>query len=145
MNPLRHRSLRSSLHVLLWIALAAAGPRRLLRLVFILAAGMMAYNEALAQKIVFVSNRDGNPEVYVMNGDGSGQTRLTNSPEWEYAPRWSPDGTRILVPGRPSDVFLSIYHFGSRLVRMTGPTKGRDSASAARPEDKRTFENCTGC
>ena len=29
-------------------------------------------------KIAFVSNRDGNFEIYVMNADGSGQTRCTN-------------------------------------------------------------------
>jgi len=28
-------------------------------------------------KITFVSERDGNREIYVMNADGSGQTRLT--------------------------------------------------------------------
>ena len=30
-------------------------------------------------KIAFVSNRDGNQEIYVMNADGSNQTRLTNN------------------------------------------------------------------
>ena len=30
------------------------------------------------QKIAFVSERDGNSEVYVMNADGSGQRRLTH-------------------------------------------------------------------
>ena len=31
-------------------------------------------------KIAFDSNRDGNDEIYVMNADGTGQTRLTNNP-----------------------------------------------------------------
>src|SRR5436190_4380861 len=31
-------------------------------------------------KIAFSSDRDGNFEVYVMNADGSDQTRLTNAP-----------------------------------------------------------------
>ena len=30
-------------------------------------------------KIAFVSERDGNPEIYVMNADGSNQTRITNT------------------------------------------------------------------
>jgi Tol biopolymer transport system component len=46
-------------------------------------------------KIAFSSNRDGNPEIYVMNADGSGQTRLTNSPAADFEPAWSPDGTKI--------------------------------------------------
>jgi len=40
-------------------------------------------------KIVFVSERDGNAELYVMNADGSNQTRLTNTPEREANPSWS--------------------------------------------------------
>ena len=31
-------------------------------------------------KIAFSSDRDGNYEIYVMNADGSNQTRLTNNP-----------------------------------------------------------------
>jgi Tol biopolymer transport system component len=31
-------------------------------------------------RILFVSDRDGNPEIYAMNADGSGQTNLTNEP-----------------------------------------------------------------
>src|SRR3990170_8751258 len=30
-------------------------------------------------KICFTSNRDGNDEIYVMNADGTNQTRLTNN------------------------------------------------------------------
>ena len=46
-------------------------------------------------KIVFVSGRDGNAEIYVMNADGSGQTRLTYTPEDETFPAGSPDGLSI--------------------------------------------------
>jgi Tol biopolymer transport system component len=46
-------------------------------------------------KVVFASTRDGNNEIYVMNADGSGVTRLTNSPADDILPAWSPDGTRI--------------------------------------------------
>ena len=40
--------------------------------------------------IAFVSDRDGNGEIYVMNTDGSGQTRLTNNPAVDASPSWSP-------------------------------------------------------
>ena len=47
-------------------------------------------------KIAFVSTRDaGNPEIYVMNADGTGPTRLTNNPVVDQQPSWSPDGQRI--------------------------------------------------
>ncbi|MHB0935242.1 MAG: DPP IV N-terminal domain-containing protein [Armatimonadota bacterium] len=41
-------------------------------------------------KIAFSSNRDGQWEIYVMNPDGSGQTRLTNHPANDWYPAWGP-------------------------------------------------------
>jgi Tol biopolymer transport system component len=46
-------------------------------------------------KIIFVSERDGNQEIYVMNSDGSEQKNLTHSQTNELLPQWSPDGKRI--------------------------------------------------
>lgn len=46
-------------------------------------------------KIVFLSFRDGNGEIYIMNPDGSRQIRLTNNPASDNWPAWSPDGTKI--------------------------------------------------
>src|ERR671936_41378 len=46
-------------------------------------------------KIAFVSDRDGNSEVYVMDADGGNQTRRTNSPSADFSPAWSPDGQKI--------------------------------------------------
>jgi Tol biopolymer transport system component len=46
-------------------------------------------------KIAFESNRDGNDEIYTMNADSSGVTRLTNSSGADNYPTWSPDGTKI--------------------------------------------------
>jgi RHS repeat-associated protein len=37
-----------------------------------------------------------NKEVYLMNADGSGQTRLTNELANDESPSWSPDGTKII-------------------------------------------------
>jgi len=44
-------------------------------------------------RIAFNSDREGMPQVYVMNVDGTGVERLSDV-EGEY-PAWSPDGTRI--------------------------------------------------
>lgn len=46
-------------------------------------------------KIVFYSDRDGASEIYVMNADGPGQTRLTNNPSQDLLPALSPDGAKI--------------------------------------------------
>ena len=49
----------------------------------------------LTGRIAFHSERDGNPEIYVMNADGSDVTQLTNHPQYDLHPAWSPDGRRI--------------------------------------------------
>src|SRR5688572_28855229 len=46
-------------------------------------------------KIAFTSDRDGNREIYVMNADGSNQTRITNNSISDNHPKWSPDGRKI--------------------------------------------------
>jgi len=47
-------------------------------------------------KIVFTSSRDGNKEIYVMDADGSNQTRLTNDSAVDENPSWSADGNKIV-------------------------------------------------
>src|SRR5688572_9565780 len=47
-------------------------------------------------KIAFVSDRDGNAEIYVMNADGSDQKRLTHDPASDSTPCFSPDGRKIV-------------------------------------------------
>jgi len=46
-------------------------------------------------KIAFMSQRDGNWEIYVMNDDGSGLKRLTTNAAADGLPIWSPDGKAI--------------------------------------------------
>jgi len=46
-------------------------------------------------KIVFISNRDGNDELYMMDYDGHNQTRLTFNRVKDYMPAWSADGKKI--------------------------------------------------
>ena len=49
-------------------------------------------------KIAFISERDGNTEIYTMNPDGTDQRRLTYSPALDLLPSWSPDGRKIAFP-----------------------------------------------
>ena len=41
-------------------------------------------------QIAFTSNRDGNDEIYVMNANGSSQTRLTDNPASDGSPVFKP-------------------------------------------------------
>src|SRR5215203_3017860 len=52
--------------------------------------------QQMDRPILFRSTRDGNGEIYRMNADGSGQTRLTTATENDNAARWSLDGSRIV-------------------------------------------------
>ena len=55
---------------------------------------LMAGIDAQAQ-IAFVSNRDGNSDIYVMDVHGGNPRQLTNDPATDRDPAWSPDGKRI--------------------------------------------------
>ena len=46
-------------------------------------------------KIAFASSRDTNPEIYVMDPNGSNVVRLTHDSAADGQPAWSPDGTKI--------------------------------------------------
>lgn len=51
--------------------------------------------EIFTTKIVFVSNRDGNDEIYMMDYDGYNQTRLTFNTLKDYMPAWTTDGKGV--------------------------------------------------
>ena len=46
-------------------------------------------------RIAFVSDRDGDREIFVMNADGTDVRQLTENDGSEDGPSWSPDGDRI--------------------------------------------------
>jgi Tol biopolymer transport system component len=51
---------------------------------------MQRHKPTHGQAIAFVSDRDGSNEIYVMSADGSGQTRLTDRPDWDdFFLKWS--------------------------------------------------------
>lgn len=79
-----------------WISIADIDGNNLIRL---------THNEAEEQhpevspdgkQIAFMSDRDGNHEIYVMDIDGSNQKRLTNNDFDDWYPSWSPDGSQLI-------------------------------------------------
>src|SRR5262249_56484687 len=66
------------------------------------------------RKIAFTSNREGNPEIYVMNADGSDPVRLTfSNGASSNSAHWSPNGNRI--------VFSSNRDFYPAIPNPEGP------------------------
>ncbi len=90
-------------------------------------------------RIVFTSNRNGTADVYVMNADGTGVTRLTRSSGTEVAPVWSPDGSKIFMDS-DRDGNREIYSMnsdGSNQTRLTfNPTSDCGPVSMS-PDGKR--------
>jgi len=88
-----------------------------------------------AGRIAFSSNRDGDFEIYVMNADGSGQTRLTSNSVHDFRPAWSPDGEQIAFGVLVSDSNAEVYVMnadGSGRTRLTNDPAG-DSAASWQP------------
>ena len=47
------------------------------------------------ERLLMSSDRSGNPDLWVMDVDGSGMRQLTSDPTPDWSPRWSPDGRQI--------------------------------------------------
>jgi uncharacterized protein YjdB len=80
-------------------------------------------------RIAFVSTRDGNPEVYVMNADGTNPTRLTTDPQADGHPVFTPDGQAVVFHSMRTAGKQEIWMVnvdGSGLTQLT-----RDSVNSA--------------
>jgi Tol biopolymer transport system component len=74
------------------------------------------------KQIAFNSRRDGVFQIYVMNADGSDQTRLTTDGTADFIPTWSPNGTHIAfmqLLGETDFEIFAMHADGTGQVNLT--------------------------
>ena len=77
-------------------------------------------------KIVFMTIRDGNWEIYSMNADGSGQTNVTNHSAYDSDNHCSSDGAKIAFYSNRDAGNHELYTMnadGSNVIRLTNNTQ----------------------
>ena len=89
-------------------------------------------------KIAFVSNRDGNREIYIMNPDGTEKVRLTQNFSVDLYPTWSPNGEEILfVSDRDGSRDLYLMDADGSNVRRALKKSARREHPTWSPDGKR--------
>jgi TolB protein len=140
----------------IWVMDADGGDQRQLTDPGVSEDGVPAFDMAPAwspdgSRIAFASTRDGaEPEIYVMDADGSDQVRLTSTAPYvtDHAPTFSPDGRYIAFSSsRVGDSNHEIYRMradGSDVRRLTRTADGiDDSAPEYSPDGSRILFSST--
>lgn len=89
-------------------------------------------------QVAFADMTDGNAEIYVINSNGTGRTRLTMLPAWDAEPAWSPDGSKIaFTSDRDGNAEIYVMNAdGSSPLRLTNAAAG-DHGPAWSPDGAR--------
>jgi TolB protein len=100
---------------------------------------MKLYGEkpVFSTRITFVSNRDGNDEIYMMDYDSANQTRITFNKVKDYMPAWSPDQRSIAFTSYrrgSADLYIRNIYDGKETL-VAG--KGTNYSPAFSPDGKK--------
>ncbi len=75
-------------------------------------------------RLLFISDKDGNKEVYMSDYDGKNAVKITRNRSINLSPQWAPDGSRI--------IYVS-YKKGSPNLHMLDLRTGKDTVVSGRP------------
>jgi len=110
--------------------------KRTVVLLFV-AALLAACTPPRGGRIAFNSFRDRNDDIYIINADGTGETRLTDNPTTDFFPAWSPDGRFGFSSNRDGNYEIYVMNAGgSNPVNLTG-NPANDNRPAWSPDGKR--------
>ena len=84
------------------------------------------------KRIAFVSTRDGNYEVYVMNLDGSHVQRITNSEERDDYPAWHSNGRQLVTVSERNGEF-DLYLFDVEPTQRASRKLGASLDGVSKP------------
>jgi Tol biopolymer transport system component len=92
-------------------------------------------------KIAYADSLTGTSDIYVMNADGSDQTRLTTSSDVEFGAAWSPDGNEIayvrFVNGDPAQRTVFVMNADGSDQHAVHPGPGFQVVPAWQPRGER--------
>lgn len=87
-------------------------------------------------KVVFVSNRDGNKEIYFMDYDGKRERRITYNDYIDMLPSWSLDKEKVLYTSyRDGDPDLYMFHLYTGKTELISTGQANYSADWSREND----------
>ena len=85
---------------------------------------------AYGRQIAFESDLDGDPEIFIMDADGTRVRQITHNTLWDEGPAWSPDGTMLAYSSGADNLHLDIFTMnpdGSNTRQLT-TYPGRDES-----------------
>jgi TolB protein len=86
-------------------------------------------------RLAFTSFRDGNSEIYLIDSDGTDETRLTNSPTIDENPNWAPDGGKLAFDSdRDGDLDVYSIKPDGTLISNLGNLSGKQIDPAWSPD-----------
>ncbi len=89
------------------------------------------------KKVLWVSTRDKNPDLYTVDAEGKNEKRLTNDPAYDLHPAWSPDGKFIaFASGRSGKQKIHLMLADGTDVKKLTDGEFLDAWPAWRPDGK---------
>lgn len=95
-----------------------------------------------SDQVLFISTRDGNAQIYVMDADGDHPRALTHGPAENTEPAWSPDGQRIAFTSyRDGNAEIYVMNPDGTHVSCLTDHPLADSAPAWTPDGRIVFRS----